>query len=174
MYICQCYFALPLGMLAINQENTEIYVTLSRGSLWAQAETDLDLNVNSFMSSPCLLVCCSCLTPQAGGKRQEGRTQSLWYVCHGDGWNSWICGGLEVASLSPGPSMTFSVMPHRKTSTVSLLMWVMSFPRGSHNDSAVHPPSAFWGSPIPPFLNPKGALSGNVPFRGASSWIFPT
>lgn len=125
------------------------------------------------MSSPCLLVCCSCLTPQVGRKRQEGRTQSLWYVRHGDGWDSWICGGLEVASLSPGPSMTFLVIPQRKTSTVSLLMWVMSFPRGSYNDSAVHPPSAFWGSPIPPFLNPKGALSGNVPLEVHPAGSFP-
>lgn len=134
------------------------------------------------MLSSCILVCSSCLTPQVGGKRQEGRTQSLWYVRHGDGWDSWICGSLEVASLSPGPFMTFSVIPHRKISTVSLLMWVMSFPRGSHNDSAVHPlphphpppaPSEFWGSPIPLFLNHKGALSGNVPLEVYSAGSFP-
>ena len=125
------------------------------------------------MSCPCLLVCSSCLTPQVGGKRQEGRTQSLWCVHHGDDWDSWICGSMEVASLSPGPSMTFSVIPHRKISTVSLLMWVMWFPRDSHNDSAVHPPSAFWGSPIPHFLNPKGALSGNVPLEVHPAGSFP-
>ena len=88
-------------------------------------------------------------------------------------WGSWVCGSLEAASLSPGPYMTFSVIPHRKISTVSLLMWLMSFPRGSHNDSAVYPPSAFWGSPIPLFLNPKGALSGNIPLEVHPAGSFP-
>lgn len=84
--------------------------------------------------------------------------------------NMWWSGGGFTLTRS---SMTFLVIPQRKTSTVSLLMWVMSFPRGSHNDSAVHPPSAFWGSPIPPFLKPKGTLSGNVPLEVHPAGSFP-
>lgn len=120
------------------------------------------------MSSLCLLVC-SCLTPQVGrGRREEPNHCDMFAMVTAG--TLWICGGLEVASLSPGPSMTFSD-PTEETSTVSLLM--VSFPRGSYNDSQFIHPVHSEAAPISTlFLNPKGALSGNV-LWGASSWSFP-
>lgn len=98
---------------------------------------------------------------------------------HDSGLDSWVCGCLEVASLSPGPSMTFSVIPCWKISVVSLVMWWWLFLEGytiilqpTSAQSILRQPHPLL--PQHPAPHPPGQLVRKSPFRVASNWIFPT